>query len=45
MFATTQADLDALGSIPLKFDDGAESTLSPNPAIASRESPPAGVSK
>lgn len=33
MSASTQADLDALGSIPLKFDDGAESTLIPNTAF------------
>jgi hypothetical protein len=36
MAATTQADLDALMSIPLKFDDGLETTIIPATAFASR---------
>ncbi|MGD0892844.1 MAG: hypothetical protein ABR923_15050 [Terracidiphilus sp.] len=39
MFATRQDDLDALVAIPLKFDDGAESTLIPITAFTSREGP------
>ena len=40
MEANTQADLDALKAIPIRFDDGTETTLISERAFASHQSPP-----